>query len=107
MLRSLRHPAIVVAIIALLVATAGTATAATEILIKSSSQVRAGPLDASDLREGAQRKCSYCGLATRLRCPRTGYGRRRGNVRPTLAGIIGGRRLWTVWMISSGSMPCR
>ena len=38
-----------VSIIALVVATAGTATAATKVLIKSSSQVRAGSLDASDL----------------------------------------------------------
>jgi hypothetical protein len=54
MLRSLRHPTVVVAIIALLVATAGTATAATKILIKSSSQVRAGSLDASDLSAKAR-----------------------------------------------------
>jgi hypothetical protein len=55
MLRSLRSPALVVAIIALVVATAGTATAATKILIKSSSQVRAGALDASDLSAKARK----------------------------------------------------
>jgi putative transposase len=30
-----------------------------------------------------------------------------GSASSMLAGIIGGRRAWTVWMISSGSMPCR
>ena len=55
MLRTLRSPALVVAIIALVVATAGTATAATKILIKSSSQVRAGALDASDLSAKARK----------------------------------------------------
>ena len=55
MLRTLRSPALVVSIIALVVATAGTATAATKILIKSSSQVRAGALDASDLSAKARK----------------------------------------------------
>jgi hypothetical protein len=57
MLRTLRSssPALVVSIIALVIATAGTATAATKILIKSSSQVRAGTLDASDLSAKARK----------------------------------------------------
>jgi pimeloyl-ACP methyl ester carboxylesterase len=33
--------------------------------------------------------------------------RAQGGVSPMLAGIIGGRRAWTVSMISSGSMPWR
>jgi hypothetical protein len=43
-------PARVVAIIALVVACAGTATAAGVVLIKSSSQVKAGSLNGTDLR---------------------------------------------------------
>lgn len=43
-------PAMVVAIIALIVACAGTATAAGVILIRSSSQVKAGSLNGSDLK---------------------------------------------------------
>jgi hypothetical protein len=45
----------VVAIIALVVATAGTATAATKVLIKSSAQVRNGALDAKDLSAVARK----------------------------------------------------
>ncbi len=43
-------PAMVVAIIALIVACAGTATAASVVLIKSSSQVKAGSLNGTDLK---------------------------------------------------------
>jgi hypothetical protein len=43
-------PAMVVAIIALIVACAGTATAAGIVLIKSSAQVKAGALNGSDLK---------------------------------------------------------
>lgn len=46
-------PSMVVAIIALVVASAGTATAASLVLIKNSSQVRAGSLTGSDLKAGS------------------------------------------------------
>jgi hypothetical protein len=45
-------PSLVVSIIALVVATAGTATAAS-VLIKNSSQVKAGAISGSDIHKGA------------------------------------------------------
>ena len=55
MFNSRLSPALVVAIIALVVATAGTATAATKILIKNSAQVKNGALEAADLSAKARK----------------------------------------------------
>lgn len=57
MLRTLRsNPALLaVAVIAVLVTTAGTATAASKILIKSSAQVKNGSLEAADLSAKARK----------------------------------------------------
>jgi hypothetical protein len=56
MLRTLRSsPALLVAAIVLVAATAGTATAATKVLIKSSAQVKNGSLEAADLSAKARK----------------------------------------------------
>src|SRR5262249_48898226 len=44
---------LVISIVALVIAAAGTATAATQLLITSSKQVRAGSLNGTDIQKGA------------------------------------------------------
>lgn len=65
-------PAMVVSIIALVVACAGTATAASVVLIKSSSQVKAGVLSGTDLHNKTIRNAQLASSAVDGRAIKSG-----------------------------------